>query len=663
MMAEDTAAPYEVQNVPVTEPAFSVNGNSARRVNAAFAVGLLAAGAFILYREIERWRALEDMSVLGWLSSMDVDATPFAVLFLLLPLFWLPRRELSRVSVRVRDGSRRWLGGGTKPGPDAATRDALRAGLLALLVGAASLGASLSVASRPVVGGGKTFALRELPPVYHDEYSYLQQAKTYLAGRWSYPSHPDQPRLFDTMHVVNDGRFASRYFPATGAWMAPFVAIDRPYWGHWLAGMLTAMFVFAAGRELGGNGVGLTAGLLTGVAPGLALFSNVLLAHHPTLVGLTAFLWLFLRFLRTGRLTCALFAAVGLTFAMLCRPMTAFGFGLPFGAAFGWFLFRGSTGGRRRFNVPALVATAIPILLGFVVLGWQNHAITGDWRKTPYGQFQTKYTPHHVYGFNNVERAEAQIARGEALTDDVFESYSRWAENLTPKRAAENVRSRLLASAQWTLGVVPLLIAGFVFVLVRHSDDRRWWLIAAAFLSLHVAHVPYWLDGNFHWHYVFETAPLMLLLFARSTQVLLQHWRTAARPLLPLWWTALAAVALCTAYTSPAVFWEYSRLDVGVSQFAFTKERYHRFGRLIAERVQEPKALVLVDGDPAEIHFEYVQNPPDLDDSRRVLIGRYRPGRTNLAEVQSAFPDRAVYLVRVRNRRFTIERQPRRGEW
>src|SRR5207237_6153132 len=108
------------------------------------------------------------------------------------------------------------------------------------LLAATSLAASIAVGSR----------FDKLPPAYHDEYSYLFQAETFLAGRVSFPSH-EAARLFDQMHVVNEGRFASRYFPGTGLWMAPFVALGHPYWGPWLAGALCAVLMFWFGRGLG----------------------------------------------------------------------------------------------------------------------------------------------------------------------------------------------------------------------------------------------------------------------------------------------------------------------------------------------------------------------------------------------------------------------------
>ena len=68
-----------------------------------------------------------------------------------------------------------------------------------------------------------------MPPAYHDEYSYLFQARTLLAGRFSFPGSTVQPELFDQMHVLNEGRMASRYYPGTGIWLAPFVALGHPY--------------------------------------------------------------------------------------------------------------------------------------------------------------------------------------------------------------------------------------------------------------------------------------------------------------------------------------------------------------------------------------------------------------------------------------------------
>src|SRR5262249_60843125 len=71
------------------------------------------------------------------------------------------------------------------------------------------------------------------------------------------------------------------------------------------------------------------------------LFSNLLLAHHPTLVGLGLFLLGYLRMICKGSKAWALAAGLGLAFAMLCRPLTAAGVAFPFGVHFLLWMWRG----------------------------------------------------------------------------------------------------------------------------------------------------------------------------------------------------------------------------------------------------------------------------------------------------------------------------------
>ncbi|MBW3541892.1 MAG: glycosyltransferase family 39 protein, partial [Planctomycetes bacterium] len=286
-------------------------------------IAFLVALILVVAAEMAR---LQNAGGLGdWLAVFDPDTTLYLPLLIAaIPAWFLVRQ---RRGTARRAAFRDWLS--HRPGTAVVRRGEPAAWLASLFVAAVSLAVSSAVADARV-GDSERFG--NLPPAYHDEYSYLFQAQTFLAGRLTFPTHPTSPEYFDQMHVLNDdGVFAGRYFPGTAVWMAPFVALGKPYWGHWLAGACAAFFVFWAGRELGGNGVGLLAGLLTAVSPGMALFSNLLLAHHPTLVGLTLFLWAFLRLLRTSSRRDALLAGCGLAFGMLCRPMTAAGFAAPFG--------------------------------------------------------------------------------------------------------------------------------------------------------------------------------------------------------------------------------------------------------------------------------------------------------------------------------------------
>ncbi len=562
-----------------------------------------------------------------WWSDPQVDWTPFVPILLLAVPAWFLRNAVRRVppsnvtaNAACRRGSSR------------------RAWLLSIAVGCAGLLMSWYV--------GQQFG--DLPPAYHDEFSYLFQAQTFLAGRVSYPSFHRLPSLFDQMHVLNEGRFASRYFPGVGLWMAPFVAWGHPWLGHWIANALTSFLVFWIGRELADNSVGFLAGLLTALSPGIALFSNLLLAHHPTLVGLLLFVLSFLRMRRAASRIWALLAGVGLTYAMLCRPMTAAGVGLPFGLWMAWWIVRGSAGSeesdvegaeasgrslRGRLAVGAMLG--VPLIAGFIGLVAYNRAITGDGFTTPYSLYTRTYTPRHAYGFNNRVRGEQQLG------PKVLANYDEWAENLTPQLAAKNVLQRLKNSLRWTLGIVPLSLTAIVFVLTIKRWSLDWWLIAAAIASLHLVHIPYWFEGIMGWHYVFESAPLWLLLWAGVSLRLWRGWRATGRRGMQVWGIALLGLSLLVNLVTIVPFWP-ARLDVGMAEVGFSRQKYGEVFRSIATHTGGRRALVLVKPDPADRHIDYVVNDPTLDET--ILYGRFPESATDLAMIDPLFPDRDLWV-------------------
>lgn len=637
---------------------------SSRRILVGFLAGCVLSLAIILPAEIDRWNELSGEPGTAWLFDMNVDTTPFAVLFLLLPVMWLLREPLLARPPRLWSGFVIWLG--ESPG-DARNPVRSRVFPACLFVAVVSLVSCLRVATTPVTADGAPFA--GLPPCFHDEYSYLFQAQTFAAGRLSFPSHERAARLFDQMHVLNEGRFASRYFPGTGLWMMPFLRLGNPYFGHWLATMLVCVLIYLIGRELSCNGVGLVAALLAALSPGLVLFGNLLLAHQPTLLGLSLFVYAFLRMQRaTANLTLeanraseevagtfrriavpALMAGAGLSFAMLCRPMTAAGVGLPFGIWLAWWLLRN---GQHQMRMAAIIVGgfAVPLSIGFGVAGVYNLNTTGKLLKTPYQLYTELFTPRHMFGFDNVERAQP------LLTERTLDHYDQWAENLDASLAVRNVQNRLLASWQWTLGLIAIVLTGTVFLVGGWKNlDRRWWLILAAIVSLHVVHVPYWYDGIFHWHYVFESSVFWCLIAAAATQLLIAEFRVRGRPWMTGWVVMLLVVSVTTNNVAGPPFLGVSRLSVGINQLAFSRVRYFNFQQLVQRRVQEYPALVLVRHDESDRHIDYVSNHPSL--TGPLLIGRV-PADALTTEEQTVelaaevFPDRSLYVFDAQSGRF-----------
>jgi hypothetical protein len=622
---------------------------SARRVMIGFAVGIALSLAIIVPAEIARWNALTGEPGTAWLFDMNVDTTPFALLFILTPLMWVLRQPLMTRLPRFVLQFRNWLSESprNKPSPGM-----LHVILAAGFVACVSLVSCLRVAGTPVTADGVPFGA--LPPAFHDEYSYLFQAETFAAGRLSFPSHPTAARIFDQMHVLNEGHFASRYFPGTGIWLAPFLLLGNPYAGQWMATVLACVFVFLIGRELSCNGVGLLAGILAALSPGLVLFGNLLLAHQPTLVGLGLFIYSFLRLqrllgepaeLQRGRYPAAVAVAAGLSgfglaFAMLCRPMTAAGVGFPFGVWVAAWLIRHA---RRHSRVAAVIigGFAIPLAVGFGIAAVYNASTTGSAFTTPYYLYTELFTPGHMFGFDNVERARPLIS------DRTLHSYNDLAVNLDAELAIQNVGHRFLASWQWTLGLVAVVLLGSVFLIGAWRNlDRRWWLIAGAIVSLHAAHVPYWFDGIFHWHYVFESGILWCLIVVAAVQLLCSVFRQLERPWMNLWIGLLLAASITTNDLATPPFQGVSRLDAGINQVAFSRIRYFNFRQLLEQKLSPGPALVLVRHVESERHIDYVSNHPSLNGP--ILIGRL-PADTRTSEEDTvrlaakAFPDRRLF--------------------
>lgn len=539
------------------------------------------------------------------------------------------------------------------------TDNGLRAGWSDLTATAVVAGISLGLSLLTATVCG------DLPPAYHDEYSYLFQAQTLLHGRWSWASPPVMPELFDQFHVLNEGRMASRYYPGTGLWLAPWLWLGHVYVGQWVAGALAAALVYWIGRELDGRLTGWVAGIAFAAAPGPALFSNLLLAHHATLLGLLLFLLGFVRGVRTNRGTDFLFSGCGLGFALLCRPATAAGMGCPFAI---WCATRTLRAWREttsenerageaspsRFSrllpsvAPFWLGYGGPLLVAWAVMVSYNQSVTGNWRTSPYQLYTDIYTPRHVYGFNNVVRGEQRL--GPKVLDD----YDRWAENLTPEQATLNSRNRWLITGLWTIGIPLLTLVTVCSLPLLWGPDDRWRCVAWGIVSLHAIHWPYWYVGIMGWHYVFETAPLWCLLLGHAARRLRTGWMAAQRPALWGWFCVLLPLAWSGMYATMSEDWS-ARWMRGCGSIIFPRQEHARFRELVRQVVGTSPALVLIDPTASNPHLDLVVNDAGLD--APVLYGRFRPGQTDLPAVIEAFPDRLVYVARPNEQRLISARE------
>lgn len=478
---------------------------------------------------------------------------------------------------------------------------------------------------------GFGWKVKDLPFAYHDEYSYLFQAQTFLAGRLYFEPSPFAS-FFDQVHVLNDTVFASRYFPGTGIFLVPFVAAGLPVAGSWVCHGLIAGFSALIARRFS-PASGWIAGLLVASSPGMVLLANLLLSPSPTMLGMVVFYWGYFRLMDRLQWRWAVVAGLAIGFAFLTRPLTAAGMGYPFALNALVRLAKPSTAGEaHRSRRSCLAALILSFGVFVVAMAGYNAALTGSPLTSPYGVYTAKHTPSHIYGFYNKQRGTA--ARGE----HTHLAYDEWSEDLTWPRAGELVAERCWGVVRWSLGVVPVFTLLTLLLLSAPQWNDPLLLLASSIVGLILAYTPYGHPGMFGWGYLFEATPVLLLCLATAAGRLSQDWRERGRPMIGVWWQGvwIAAIVVNLVQSLPAVFAAGSEV-VHPRQVADVQAKLERAA------AEKGPILVIVDADPKEsLHSTYVHNQPTLNGP--VLRAWYRGEKTQ--EFVDAYPDRVVYAYR-----------------
>ncbi|QDV18632.1 hypothetical protein Pan153_32920 [Gimesia panareensis] len=504
-----------------------------------------------------------------------------------------------------------------------------------LLVMALSLVMSAFTSSR-AMSSLSSLSLSDSSPLIHDEYSYLLQARMFLDGCWSYPSHAELPQLFDSMHMINNGRMASRYFPGTGLWLVPFVWIGYPRVGIWVAGAILCAFVFLIGRLISNSTGGYVAGILTALSPGMAIFSNLLLSSVPTAMGLAVGLYGALCWIQVRKLRWLIVSGSGLAFAGLCRPLTAMSWLVILVLWLAFDLFREFQTGKRVWShsLLAVCSFGIPLIIPLIIQGSQNHAITGSFWELPYVAYQENYTPNHRYGFNNVLRGK------QVVTPNRLDEYDSWAENLTYPLATKNLENRFISSLDYSGVFVPLVIAGTFTVGFCLVGVRQCYLLLALICATYAAYFPYWFSGVFGWHYVFETLFLWLILLEVVVDQTCRFTSATRFSWLSIWWCFFIVNCLIHCTFSSEINCPQNR---ALEILSYSAYRYEKFHSLIDYSAIHHPAIVIVKTTPSDLHQEYIINDPDLKGDP--LFVRDVKQTVSISAIQNQWPDRWIYVA------------------
>jgi len=466
--------------------------------------------------------------------------------------------------------------------------------------------------------------LRDLPPRVHDEYSYLLQAETFLAGRLYWPAPPASEHFHEVHVLMADGVLASRYFPATGAWIAPFLAIGSPILAGWLAQGLISGFMAAAASRLSLT-AGVTTGVLVSTCPALVIFGNTFLSPPPTMMGLAVAWWAFQEafYSRSRWWPFVVGAAVG--WAFLARPLTAAAIAGPWGLYAVW-----QSVGLHALRRPVLwmVIGFLPAVLG---MGIYNQAITGDISMTPYGKYTAVYTPSHVYGFYNRTRGTA------AHEPRTIDAYEGWVAELTPERSLQLLFRRWENALPWMGGCIPVVILFMLAVFQSLSAGDRVILPVLSVAMLSMAYIPYFFEGVMGFSYIIEAIPWVLFAMGYAYSRVAKSFALQGRTSLTLWWSLLLVIttAMNLFVTLPTALSPDGEL---------VHPRLEAAQRIEQEKLVcgEERCLILYDiSQQSDLHVMWVNNHPSFDSPiiRALALDDIDP-------VLKAFPDRKAFLFR-----------------
>ena len=427
-----------------------------------------------------------------------------------------------------------------------------------------------------------------------DEYAYLFEASTFVAGRLWNPL-PAVPQLFQQYYIVSlNSKWVVLYPPGWPLILSGGLALDLPAWlVSPLCGGLLLFAVLALGVRRDGPLGGLLAAGLVAVAPFFLFNAASYFTHVPAAAAGLLFCWTASAFLDRPKLATALLSGAALGALGLIRPVDVPIFALPFAIEFIW---RARSLHYRR--APAMVLAGLPFL---VLLALFYYEIKG-WPLPSAG-------PTARFGLSPVDEHGQHFSFLDQLS---------------------TVSVRMVSLAEWTS---PLLVLGFVAAFVQLAARRRLSMVDLVFPAFVVAFLLIPLDGANQYgpRYYFEAFPFVVLTLVSGLAPVLKD---AARPQQRAfaWFLLVAHGALCVLGFVFISYWMRTLVN----------QRMDLYDQVQAQRLRN--AVVVVHSSTSSI---YPMKPRDLvrngiEVGSDVIYALDLPDR--LPELQRAFPQRRFYI-------------------
>lgn len=432
-----------------------------------------------------------------------------------------------------------------------------------------------------------------------DEYAYLFQAKTFLAGHLWNPL-PPIPALFDFYNIYYLGsKWVTLYNPGWPLILGGGIGLGLP---SWLVSPFCGALLLFAVVKLGARRDGPLGALLTAVLVPLSPFFLLNAASYFEHVSAAAagvlFCWAATEFLDRPRIAPALLAGAGLGALGLIRSVDVPIFGLPFAIE---FVLRAR---RRHYELAPLIGTTgLPFLAALIAynVSTSGTVVPDLWRVAP--------TIH--FGL---------------LPVDEFGNHMTFLNQLGVGL------KRLFALAEW---VSPLLVLGTPVALIGLAARHRLSFVDLIFPAFVIAYllVPFNAGNQYGPRYYFEGFPTLVLTIVSMLVLILNDVKRPARAAAG-WSIVIAHGALSLFALGFASYWMHTEIV----------QRMDLYDQVAARNLRN--AVVIVHSSTGVIS---PMSPRDLvrngiEVGGDVIYALDRPG--GLAELRRLFPQRQFYVYR-----------------
>ncbi len=466
------------------------------------------------------------------------------------------------------------------------------------------------------------------PPIphIHDEFSYLLAADTFARGRLTNPPH-EMWRHFETMHVLFQPTYASKFHPAQGLTLSfGQVVFGAPWIGAILstalgcAALAWALFGWLRPRWA------LLGGLLSTIHPQIVIWSHQYWGGSVGMIGGSLVLGAIARILRSEDIARnSAWLALGGAILATSRPYEAMVWGILSSITLLGWLLRNHVRDILRLIVPTAAVLA-PVV---VMIGYYNWRVTGQWRELPYTLHTKTYMSVPLLYWQ--DDPPPKVYSNQQLRDQhqVFEwEYFHGQRSLRGWLAASGYKIYFFSELH-LLRNLALLFGLFTFPFA--IGRSRWMCLAAAYaIAFLVAY------GSIPWFEHHYPGAVMALLFVVALRGLrgVRAWKPAARRAgQTLVWLCIVSSVLvlptvvAREYRNTHGGWWFERHKI-VQQLSADADKHLVFAHYAS------------DHPPGH---EWVFNEADIDDSK--IVWARQLGENQDHELIEYYPNRKVWIV------------------